>query len=329
MRRIIERALVVGAMTLCASWAGAQETAPFPDRAIKLVVSSPPGSTPDVGARVVAKYMSIELKQPVVVENKPGANGLIAARKVFTSPPDGYTFLVAPSGTMSITPHVYKKRAADLLTRLSAVGQIFSADFSLVANADGGLKSVGDIIKAAQDSPGKLVAAVSGLGSVSHAAIELFKKSAGVDIYAVSFNTSPAAAIAVASGEADVLFETITSTDPVVKSGKANRIAMTGAERFVLTPDIPTVSESGLKDFVITIWAGLFAPQGVPEDRVNTISSALAVALKEPELIKLFHGAGLLPGKYSTPQAFDVFWRNQSDMWQSVVEATPVLNLEK
>jgi tripartite-type tricarboxylate transporter receptor subunit TctC len=328
MKKNIPITFIASMMMLCIHSAQAQDAHPFPNRAIRLVVSAPPGSTPDAGARAAAKYMAIQLKQPVVVENKPGANGLIAAREVYNSAPDGYTYLIAPSGTMSITPHVYKTRGADLLTKLTAVGQLYYTDFSIIVTADSPYKNVADIIKAAQQSPGKLVAAYSGVGSASHASIELFKKSANIDLYTVSFDTSPAAAIAVAAGDANLLFETVTSTDPIVKSGKAKRIAMTGAERFELTPDIPTVNESGLEGFVVNVWAGVFAPKGVPQERIDTIAASITAACKEPELQKIFNSAGLLPGKYSA-QEFEKFWHSQSDMWRKVVESTPQLELEK
>jgi tripartite-type tricarboxylate transporter receptor subunit TctC len=324
----IHYVVVASALALFANGVCAKENQPFPDRPIRLVVSAPPGSTPDAGARAAARYMAIELKQPVVVENKPGANGLIAAREVYNSAPDGYTYLVAPSGTMSITPNVYKTRGADLLARLSAVGQLYYTDFSIIVTADSPYKSVADIIDAAKKAPGKIVAAYSGIGSASHASIELFKKMAGIDLYTVSFDTSPAAAIAVAAGNASLLFETVTSTDPIVKSGKARRIAMTGAQRFELTPDIPTVDESGLAGFVVNVWAGVFAPKGVPKERVDTVAAAIEAACKQPELQKILNGAGLLPGKYST-QEFEKFWRSQAEMWNQVVQSTPELQLEK
>jgi tripartite-type tricarboxylate transporter receptor subunit TctC len=291
------------------------------------VIATPAGSTPDVGARLLAHYLTEDLKQPVIVENKPGVNGLIAARDVLKSPADGYTVLVAPSSTMAVTPHVYKKQAGQLLSDFAAVSQIYQTDMSLIVRAGEGLESVAALMDAARTSPGKLTAAYAAVGSASHVAIELFKQQTGLDIYAVPFNTSPAAALAVASGNADLLFETVASTEPVVSSGRARRIAMTGATRFRLVPTLPTIVEAGVPQFVITTWAGAFVPRGVAPDRVTTLSSAIGRALANRDMARKLHTAGLLPGDTSAP-SFDAFWRAESAMWEKTVNQSKALQQE-
>ena len=323
----MRKALVFSGLLLCSASAFGQQAEPFPARPIRLIVATPPGSTPDVGARLLSQYLTDDLKQTVIVENKPGVNGLIAVREVLKNPHDGYTLLVAPSSTMSVNPHVYKKQAGQILADFSAVGQLYRTDFGLIVQAGGGINSVQDLIAAAKKSPGKLTAAYAAVGSASHVAVELFKQQAGVDLYTVPFNTSPAAALAVASGNADLLFETVASTEPVVSSGKAKRIAMTGAERFKLAPGIPTVAESGVPSFVITTWAGVFAPKGVAPDRITIISSAMTRILANRDMAMKLQGAGLLPGEGSA-QSFEAFWRAESTMWEKTVAHSKALQQE-
>ncbi|WP_051236579.1 Bug family tripartite tricarboxylate transporter substrate binding protein [Ottowia thiooxydans] len=300
----------------------------YPERPIRIVVATPAGSTPDLGARLVGAFVSADLKQPVVIDNRPGVNGTLAAREVLKAAADGYTFLMAPQSTMSITPHVYPKQAGSFLTDFYAVSQIYRTDFSLVVNSASNLHSVNDVIAAAKKSPGKLTAAYAAIGSASHASIELFKQTARVDIYAVPFNGSPAAALGVASGEADLLFESIPSTESVVASGRVRRIAVTGSKRFPLAPAIPTVAESGLPNFAVTTWAGLFASKDVPRDRAEKIASAVARAFANPELVKKLSDAGFLPGD-SSLAAFQRFWQSESEVWKTTVAHAPALQQER
>lgn len=311
---------------LSAPTAFAQSEA-YPAKAIRIVVATPPGSTPDVGGRLVAARLAAELKQSVVVENRPGVNGLLAAREVLRSARDGYTLLLAPSSTMAVSPHVHPKQAGSLPADFLAVSQIYRTDFSLIVSAKSGLGTVSDLISAAKNKPGKLVGAFASVGSASHVSLELFKQMAGVDIYAVPFNGSPAAALGVAAGDADILFESVPSTEPVVSSGKARRIAMTGAERFALTPSIPTVGESGLPGYVVTTWAGLFAPKGVPPDRIQRISASIERVFQDAAVVQQMAASSFLPGEPSATR-FQALWQADSESWRKVVTASPELQQE-
>lgn len=304
------------------------EVPAYPARPIRIVVATPAGSTPDLGARMVGAFLADDLKQPVVVDNRPGANGVLAAREVLKAAPDGYTFLMAPQSTMSISPHVYPKQAGSFTGDFYAVSQIYRTDFSLVVSASSKFRSARDVIAAASASPGKLTAAYASIGSASHASIELFKQMAGVDIYAVPFNGSPAAALGVASGEADLLFESIASTESVVSSGRVRRIAVTGKKRFVLAPAVPTVAESGLPNFSVTTWAGLFASKGVPKERAEKVAAAVARALSNPELVRKLADAGFLPGDVALA-GFQGFWQAESEMWKKTVANAPALQQER
>lgn len=319
---------VVASLLLASSISHGADAIPYPSHPIRFIVATPAGSTPDIGGRLVGSYLADDLGQAVVIENRPGVNGLIAAREVLKNTADGYTFLIAPSSTMSVTPHVYRKQAGTLLSDFVAVGQLYQTDISLIVSTSSGFTSVGDVVAAAKKAPGKLVASYAAVGSASHVAVELFKQAAGVDIYTVPFNGSPAAAMGVGSGNADLLFETIPSTEGVVASGKARRIAMTGARRFSLAPTVPTVAESGLPGYVVTTWAGIFAAKDVPKDRVERVSAALAKATKDPAFIQKLATAGVLPGEASS-SSFQKLWKAETAMWQKTVALSPALQQER
>jgi tripartite-type tricarboxylate transporter receptor subunit TctC len=296
----------------------------YPTHSITLIVSAPPGSTPDAGARALSQWLSEDLKQPVVVENRPGANGLIAAQAVAKNPDDGYTLLVAPSSTMTINPHIYKKQSALILTAFTPVAKIYSTDFCVIVRPDSGINSIADLIRMAKAKPGALTAANGGPGSASQMAIELLKQQAGIDLYQVPFNNSPAGALAVAAGNADLLIETRTATEPFVASGRVKRIAMTGAARSDMFPGVPTVAESGVPGYQMSAWGGVFARKSVAPDRLARLSEAMAHALAKPQMETSLRNVGLTLGSADRAQ-FERQWRDESARWAEVVARTPGL----
>ncbi|GAA4323184.1 tripartite tricarboxylate transporter substrate binding protein [Pigmentiphaga soli] len=298
----------------------------FPSKPIRFVIPSAVGSTPDIGARIAAKFMSADLGQSIIVDNRPGANGVVAMNDVLNSPHDGYSYLVAPSGTMALSPFVYKA-LAKAITDFSPAGQLYKTDQSLVVRADGPFQSVADIVKKAKEKPGSVTAAYSAPGNISQAALELFKQRTQTDLYSVNFNTSVAAAVGVAAGNADMLFETIAATEPLVRSGKLRRIAMTGRQRSAFAPNIPTIIESGVGDFVVTAWGGVFAPKDAPAANIKAVGDSLARALKNPEAVSLLKSSGLDAGDLSASD-FEKLWHADADLWRKTVEASPNLRIE-
>jgi tripartite-type tricarboxylate transporter receptor subunit TctC len=296
----------------------------FPSHSLRIIVSAPAGSTPDGGARAISQYMSEALHQPVVVENRPGANGLIAVQEVLKNPDDGYTLLVAAGSTMTINPHIYSPQQAALFDDLVAAGQLYSTDFYLIVRANSGIDSMHDLIQRAKEKPGSLVAANGGPGSASQMAAELLREQAGIDLYPVSFNGSPAAALAVASGNADLLMETQAVTQPLVASGKVKRIAMTGKVRAAGLPDLPTMAEAGVPGMEIASWAGLFAAKTVPADRIAKLHDALDHALIQPEVQAALRNSGLTPSTLTQVQ-FQRQWRDELQRWGAVVARIPGL----
>lgn len=309
---------------LCLAPVAALAAGAYPDHSITIVVSSPAGSTPDTGTRAIAQSMARTLGQPVVVENRPGANGQIAAQEVLKNPPDGYTILVAAGSTMAINPHIYPHQTVDILKDLTAVGKIYSTDFFLIVRSNSGISTMAELVAKAKQKPGALVAANSGPGSAAQLATEVLKEKTGADIYQVPFNGSPAAALGVAAGNADMLIETQAVTEPFVASGKVRRLATTGRERNPAYPDIPTMAQAGVPGMEISSWAGIFARTQVPKDRIDRVNAAMNQALTEPDVRKVLQGAGLAPGG-GTSTAFQDEWQAQSRLWAEVVARTPSL----
>ncbi|WP_233234943.1 tripartite tricarboxylate transporter substrate binding protein [Bordetella sp. LUAb4] len=316
--------LLAALACLCLAPTATLAAGAYPDHSITIVVSSPAGSTPDTGTRAIAQSMARSLGQPVVVENRPGANGQIAAQEVLKNPPDGYTILVAAGSTMAINPHIYPHQAVDILKDLTAVGKIYSTDFFLIVRSNSGINTMADLVAKAKQKPGALVAANSGPGSAAQLATEVLKEKTGTDIYQVPFNGSPAAALGVAAGNADMLIETQAVTEPFVASGKVRRLATTGSERNPAYPDVPTMAQAGIAGMEISSWAGIFARTQVPKDRIDRINAAMNQALTEPEVRKVLQGAGLAPGG-GTSAAFQEEWQAQSRLWAEVVARTPGL----
>jgi tripartite-type tricarboxylate transporter receptor subunit TctC len=296
----------------------------YPTHSITMVIASPAGSTPDTGARALAQSMAQALGQPIVIENRPGANGQIAAQEVLKNPADGYTLLVAAGSTMAINPHVYPRQAVDVLKDLKSVGKMYSTDFYLIVRSDSGIDTMSALIARARQKPGALVAANSGPGSAAQLATEVLKQQAGVDIYQVPFNGSPAAALGVASGNADMLIETQAVTEPFVSSGRVKRLATTGHARSAAFPSLPTMAEAGVPGMEISSWAGIFARAAVPPDRVERVNAAMNRALASPEVQALLRGAGLEPGG-GTSGDFQQEWQAQSRLWADVVARSPGL----
>ncbi|ALM83455.1 tripartite tricarboxylate transporter substrate binding protein [Bordetella sp. N] len=316
--------LITALASLCLLPTATFAAGAYPDHPVTLVVSSPAGSTPDTGARAIAQSMARTLGQSVVVENRPGANGQIAAQEVLKNPPDGYTILVAAGSTMAINPHIYPNQTVNVLKDLTAVGKIYSTDFFLIVRGNSGITSMADLIARAKQKPGALVAANSGPGSAAQLATEVLKEKTGADIYQVPFNGSPAAALGVAAGNADMLIETQAVTEPFVASGKVRRLATTGRERNPAYPDIPTMAQAGIPGMEISSWAGIFARAQVPKDRIDRLNAAMTQAVAEPDVRKILEGAGLAPGGGSSA-AFQEEWQAQSRLWADVVARSPGL----
>jgi tripartite-type tricarboxylate transporter receptor subunit TctC len=305
---------IVVASALCAQ-AGAQ---PWPSRPVKFVMTAPAGSSIDVIGRVLADKLKDTLQQPVVVENRAGAGGTLATDHVAKSTPDGYTMVLSFNGPLSFGPHLYAKLPYDPFRDLLPVITTTSQPNVLAISSAVPAASLKELIAHAKANPGKLSYASVGNGSSSHLSMELLKSMAGLDIVHVPFNGSPPAITSVAGNDTQLLFAVPTAITPLAKAGKVKLLAVSGATRYALTPELPTVAEAGLPKFEALAWNGVLVPAGTAAEIVSRLNSEMNAALKNAEVRAKLHGAGLEPVG-GTAAAFRDLIQSESDKWGPII----------
>lgn len=295
--------------------------AAYPDKPIKVIVPFPPGGPTDGMARLVGQHLSQALGQPVIVDNRGGAGGTIATEAASASAPDGYTLFFATTGTMAINPSLYRAFRIDPLKAFVPVGSVASTTNVLVVAPSLPASSVQDLVGLARKKPGSLTFGSAGNGSSNHISGELFKSMAEIDILHVPYKGSAAAFTDLLGGRISMMFDTVSSQVPQIASGKVKALGVTGRGRSEALPTVPTIAESGLPNFEVTIWFGLVAPKGTPGDVVAKLNAQLDAILRTPEFkSKLASlGAEPLPG---TPEAFTAMIRQDTAKWSKVVKAS-------
>ena len=303
-----------------ASPASAQE---WPQQPIKIIVSFGPGGGADIIGRILAESMQKKLGKPVVIENKPGAGGIIGNDAVAKAAPDGYTLGIMTAGQI-IASVTKKNMPYDTTTAFAPVSQVATASLMIVTRPDFPANSVKELVAAAKADPGKIIFASPGIAATQHFAGEMFKQIAGDNLLHVPFKTSPEAINAVLGKHADVLFDTVSAVIGNVKSGQLKALAVTGKDRFPAVPDVPTAVESGvLPGYDVTTWYGVFAPRGTPPAVIAQLNKVLNDSLKEEDVIKRMVAVGVVV-KGSTPDEFGKFLADEHKRWNSVREAAGI-----
>jgi tripartite-type tricarboxylate transporter receptor subunit TctC len=282
-------------VALCGAWPTLESNAQsaYPAKPVRLVLGFPAGTNVDVLARPIAQRMTEMLGQPVVVDNRPGATGLIANEFVAKAPADGYTLLVAPGSSLTSTPHLKLRMPYDALKDFAPIIQINSFPQVLIVNPVVPAKTVKELIAIARARPGVLTFGSSGTGSAFHLAGELFKTMAGVDMLHVPYKGGNVALTDLLGGRIDLMFYSLAIANPHINSGKVRPIAVTGLKRDPLQPKLPTVDESGLKGYEITGWHGFLAPAGTPREIVDRLNATVAKILGTPEIRELWASQGM------------------------------------
>jgi len=296
----------------------AQDAADFPARPVRIIVGFAPGGSSDITARIVAERMSDEWKQPVVVENKPGAASTIAAAAVAAAAPDGYTLLHLGPGTHAISAATYKGLTYDPVKSFVGVGQIAVSPFVVVVNAGSPFKSLKEIIAAAKAKPGQVSYASSGSGGGPNLVTEVIASATGVKFLHVPYKgASPAAAAAVAG---EVNFATVDSASaiPYVKSGKLRALAVTTEKRSELFANVPSVAEAAVPGFSYPSSVGLAAPAGTPREVVGRINAALNHALAQPAVRERLEALGFEAAPMSADE-FNAFLANEVAKYTKLV----------
>jgi tripartite-type tricarboxylate transporter receptor subunit TctC len=293
--------LLAAAALLLASSAFAQTG--FPAHQVTLVVPFTPGGGTDTGARVIAQKLSQKWGQPVIVENKGGAAGVIGADIVAKAKPDGYTILMGNIGTQSINPTLYKKLPYDPDKAFAAIGLVAELPLMMMVNAQLPVKTAQEFIAYAKANPGKLSYSTSGAGSSMHLAAELFKAQSGTFILHVPYRGGGPAVADLIAGHVELSFATVLEALGQVKSGRIRALAVTSDKRVSALPDTPTLSEAGLPGFNSISWIGLLAPAGTPPVIVDKISADLRAVLTDPEVKQKFTELGAITAN-TTPAQF-------------------------
>jgi len=276
---------------------GAVSAQSYPGRPIKLVVGFPPGGGNDIQARLIAQKLSKEWGQSVFVENKPGANAIIATDFVAKSPPDGYTLYVGASGAMAFNPGLYKKLPYDPVKDFVPVVQIASFPLVMAMHPSGRPMNLAQFIQLAKAKPGVLSYAA---GSTPFQVItELFKMQAGIDIKPIPYSGSNKSIISTIAGETDFVTVDLPPALAQLRAGKLQGLAVTGTKRSPMAPDLPTVDESGLPNFEAVLWTGIFAPAGTPKDVVDKLHDAVARILLMDDFKTRLAELGYEPGSLS------------------------------
>jgi tripartite-type tricarboxylate transporter receptor subunit TctC len=285
--------------------AAAESAEDFPSRPIHLVVPFPAGSGTDILARVIAQQISLDWKQPVVVENRVGASTIVGTNLVARAAPDGYTVVMA-SNNHVINVALFPKLPFDPIKDFAPIGKVAVLPFLLVVNPSLPVKSVKDLVDLARSEPGKLDYASSSNGTPPHVAGEMFKQMAGINMQHVPFRGSADAVTAVIGNTVSLMFVNTMSALPQVRSGQLRAIAVGSPRRIAALPDLPTVAESGYPGFDVNLWAGLLAPAKTPKAIIDKFNAELVHALATPEVQKSFamQGAESTP---STPEQFGSF----------------------
>jgi len=262
----------------------------YPNRTIKIVTPHPAGVATDVLGRALAVKLSLELGQPVVVENRPGANGIVADGVIAKSPADGYTVLIT-SGAHIANAFVTKALPFDVMKDFAPVTQL-AASYGLALVTNLPVNSVDELIALAKSKPGKLTYATNGVGNITHVAGLLFDARTGTRMVAVPYNTTNLTTD-VMTGTVDLTFYSIAAAGPLVSSGKLKALAVTGSRRSPTLPNTPTLQELGYKNFDITGWFGFLFPAGTPKEHIDRIYSESKKALAAPEVARVINAAGM------------------------------------
>ena len=302
-------------------WTASHAQQNYPTRPVRLIVTVPPGGAADLVARVMAQKLGESMGQTVVVDNRAGGGGQIAAELVAKAAPDGYTLLQSSITTHGIGPHVYEKLLFDPVKDFSTVALYATMPMVIVANAQVPVKSVKDMIALTKAKPGAYAFGSSGSGGAPHLVGELFKGATGANLQHVPYKGSGPAATDVAGGQVAFAFDAIAPHMPHIKSGRTRVLAAISPNRLPLFPDAPTMKEMGYPQVAATIWYGMLAPAGMAKPLVAKLNGEVNKALGLPDVKERMAGAGIDAAAPNTPEDFAKFIRDELAKWGPVVKA--------
>ena len=291
----------------------------WPSRPIRFIVPFPPGGGTDVNARIMAPRLTAALGQQVVVENRPGAGGMLGAELVAKSAPDGYNMVIATIGPIAINPSLYSKMTYDPAKELAPVSITGEVPNGLVVHPTLPAKSLKELIALAKQRPRELNYGSSGPGAGDHLAGEMLNVMAGIRMTHVPYKGGPPAMVDLMSGNIQLIFATLATGMPYIRAGRVRTLAVASAQRFALLPDVPTVAEAGVPGFAINNWAGVFVAGGTPRPIIERLNSEIVKALAPPDVRQKLLEMGLVAGT-NTPEQFTSYIQAETVRWARVVK---------
>jgi tripartite-type tricarboxylate transporter receptor subunit TctC len=322
------RVAVVAALAL-SFWqiaAHAQDAA-YPNRPIKMLVGFGAGGGTDIAARIMAQKMSEILGQSIVVENRTGASGMIAAEDEAKSAPDGYTLMMGSQTTYAVAPNLYRKVTLDPAKDFAGVALTGASPLVLVVNPSFAAHSVADVIAMAKANPGKINFGTGGLGTTPHMTAELFQYVAGIKMVHVAYRGEAPAINDLLAGQIPLMFANLSAVMGNLKAGTLRALAVTGAHRSPSAPDIPTVAESALPGFEAETWWGIVAPAGTPTAVLAKLNAAARKALADDDTKKRFADLGMTNGG-SSPEELDAYIKSEIAKWSKVIKDANILPID-
>ena len=319
------RAGLAAVAVFCALPAGigpSQAQTKYPERPIRIIVPYGAGGVADVTTRLVAQKVSEAMGQTFVIENRPGAGGIVGAKAVLASPPDGYTLFLAGNGS-AISESLFKSLPFNVVRDFTPVSPLAEFEMLLATKADSQLDTVAKIVAYAKANPGKLNFGTIAIGSTQHLSAELFKMATGVQAPIVIYKTTPELVTAILRGDVDVGFDYHAAFGPSIANKQFKVIATSGEQRAPQLPAVPTVKESGYPDFVVTSWNAFYGPAGLPKDIVSKLNEQVVAALKTPDIQKRMEDLGIQP-MIGSPEFLNERMKSDIAKWAKVIEAAGV-----
>jgi tripartite-type tricarboxylate transporter receptor subunit TctC len=305
---------------LAAALAPAAQAQTYPSKPIRIVVHFPPGGPTDFVARAVGAKLSEAWGQQVLVDNRPGAGGVVGVEMVVRAPADGYTILFATGGSMSIAPAMIAKLPYNVFTDLTPIGLLVINPQMLVLHPSVPANNVRELIKLAKSKPGQLNYASVGAGSPNHLGVEMLKFMTGIDMVHIPYKGTAPAVTDLIAGQVSLMFNSMPSVLPQVQAGRLKGIAVGSAKRSPAAPDVPTVAESGVPGFEYVTWYGLFAPANTPKDIIAKFNTEVVRILQDKEIAQRFAREGAEPAP-GTPEQLAKFMRAEHEQWKKTIAA--------
>jgi hypothetical protein len=300
--------------------------AAYPDKPIKLIVPFPPGGSTDIFARMLANQLTIQYKQPVIIENKPGASGQIAMDVLLSSPADGYTIYLGNIGSLAVNVSLYKNLNYDPRRDLAPISLIATVPNVLVVHPKSGVKTITELIAFAKQNPNQLTYSSGGNGSAAHTAMEYFKLQTGIHAVHIPYKGTSPAVTDVIGGQVDMIMSGVPPLLPFIQSGKVTALGVSTLKRIDALPQIPAIAETSLpslKSFDVTQWYGLVVKSGTPKEIIQMLNLGVQHTFNNEVAIEQMKNAGAIV-RVSTPAEFATFIRLEIDRWAKVVKAADI-----